>query len=147
MTDRKQWQAEQAQFNDTSRYQDIMDAPRRVSHAHLPMTKEDRAGQFSPFAALTGYHELLAETAKRYANKHYPTGDQIQAIFAFFHKQESGARVSLTYFNGHSGYYEHYHGQLDHVNWQQQVAYFSDHQRIPLRNIRNVNREDKHHGN
>ena len=57
MIDKKQWQAEQAQFNDTSRYNDIMDMPRHVSHAHLPMTGRDRAGQFAPFAALTGYHE------------------------------------------------------------------------------------------
>ncbi|WP_373842482.1 hypothetical protein [Limosilactobacillus sp.] len=142
MTDSKQWQAEQAQFNDTSRYQDIMNHPRHISRAHLPMTKRDRAGQFSPFAALTGYHELLAKTAARYANKKYPTGQQLRAIFNFFHHCKKGEKLTLTYFNGQSGYYDHYQGQLDQVNWAQQEAYFDDESHIPLRNIRQVRREN-----
>ena len=48
MIDKKQWQAEQAQFNDTSRYNDIMDMPRHVSHAHLPMTGRVRHGVAYP---------------------------------------------------------------------------------------------------
>lgn len=148
MIDKKQWQAEQAQFNDTSRYNDIMDKPRHVSHAHLPMTGRDRAGQFAPFAALTGYHELLNKIAQRYVNKKYPTGAEEQAIFDFFHQLPTGdaVRLELTYFNGGSGYYEHYRGTLDHVNWAQQVAYFADGPQIPLRNIRAVTRKGNAHG-
>lgn len=141
--DKKQWQAEQAQFNDTSRYNDIMDTPRHVSHAHLPMTGRDRAGQFAPFAALTGYHELLAKTAERYANKVYPTEDQVQTVFAFFHSCSAGERVNLTYFNGQSGYYDQYHGRLDHVNWDKQEAFFEDGHHIPLLNIREAGREEQ----
>lgn len=141
--DKKQWQAEQAQFNDTSRYNDIMNATRHVSRAHLPMTGRDRAGQFAPFAALTGYHELLAKTAERYANKIYPTEEQVQAVFDFFHSCSSGEWVSLTYFNGQSGYYDQYHGQLDHVNWDKQEAFFEDGHHIPLLNIREAGREEQ----
>ena len=148
MTDKQQWAAEQAQFNDTSRYNDIMDAPRHVSRAHLPMTRQDRAGQFAPFSALTGYRELLDQTAKRYANKHYPTGEEVRAIFAFFHGQPTDAAVTLTltYFNGESGYYDHYQGKLARVDWAQQVAYFADGPRIPLRNIRDVARKEEPDG-
>ena len=32
--DKKQWEAEKKQFNDTSRYNDIMDVHRHVSTAH-----------------------------------------------------------------------------------------------------------------
>lgn len=148
MIDKKQWQAEQAQFNDTSRYNDIMDMPRHVSHAHLPMTGRDRAGQFAPFAALTGYHELLDKIAQQYANKKYPTGEEEQVIFDFFHQLPIDEKVvlTLTYFNGESGYYDHYQGSLDHVNWPQQVAYFVDGPHIPLRNIRTVTRKETLHG-
>ncbi|MFR0771159.1 MAG: hypothetical protein ACLSH6_02745 [Limosilactobacillus pontis] len=102
MTNKQQWQAEQAQFNDTSRYNDIMDVPRHISRAHLPMTKQDRAGQFAPFAALTGYRELLDKAAQRYANKRYPTGKEVQAIFAFFRglPMDETVTLELTYFNG-----------------------------------------------
>ena len=148
MTDKQQWQAKQAQFNDTSRYNDIMGVPRHVSRAHLPMTKQDRAGQFAPFAALTGYRELLDQTAKRYANKRYPTGEEVRAIFAFFRELPTDETVTLelTYFNGESGYYDHYRGTLAWVNWAQQVAYFVDGPRIPLRNIRDVSREEEPDG-
>ena len=146
--DQQQWEAEQKQFNDTSRYQDIMDAPRHVSRAHLPMTKQDRAGQFAPFAALTGYRELLDKAAQRYANKRYPTGKEVQAIFAFFRglPMDETVTLELTYFNGESGYYDHYRGTLSRINWAQQVACFVDGLLIPLRSIRDVSREEEPHG-
>lgn len=148
MIDKKQWQAEQAQFNDTSRYNDIMDMPRHVSHAHLPMTGRDRAGQFAPFAALTGYHELLDKIAQQYANKKYPTGEEEQVIFDFFHQLPIDEKVvlTLTYFNGESGYYDHYQGTLIRVNWAQQVAHFEDGRQIPLLNIRAVTRKEEEDG-
>ena len=43
---------EKSLFSDTSKYRDIINTPRHVSQAHTPMTTEDRAAQFSPFAAL-----------------------------------------------------------------------------------------------
>lgn len=45
-------------------YEDILNLPRPVSKAHAPMSLLDRAAQFSPFAALTGYEDALAETAR-----------------------------------------------------------------------------------
>ena len=49
---------------DTSRYDDIIALPHHVStrRPHMPMA--DRAAQFSPFAALTGYGAVLKETAR-----------------------------------------------------------------------------------
>ena len=78
--DNKQWEAEKKQFNDTSRYKDIMNVPRHASRAHLPMPQIDRAGQFAPFAALTGYKELLDQTAKRYHNKDYLSREELLAL-------------------------------------------------------------------
>lgn len=45
-------------------YQDIMHLSRPVSSKHLPMSMHDRAAQFSPFAALTGYDAAIEETAR-----------------------------------------------------------------------------------
>lgn len=45
-------------------YEDILNLPRPVSKTHVPMSLLDRAAQFSPFAALTGYEAAVAETAR-----------------------------------------------------------------------------------
>ena len=46
------------------KYDDILHLPRPVSDRHAPMSLSDRAAQFSPFAALTGYDEVIRETAR-----------------------------------------------------------------------------------
>ncbi len=45
-------------------YADIIDLPHPVSKKHPPMSRMDRAGQFAPFAALTGYDEKIDESAR-----------------------------------------------------------------------------------
>ena len=45
-------------------YEDIIHLSRPVSTRHLPMSMYDRAAQFSPFAALTGYDAAIEETAR-----------------------------------------------------------------------------------
>lgn len=45
-------------------YDDIIHLPRHVSKTHPPMEISDRAAQFSPFAALTGYDAAIKETAR-----------------------------------------------------------------------------------
>ena len=47
-----------------SEYDDIIQLPHHVSRIHPQMSMEDRAAQFSPFAALTGYDAAIAETAR-----------------------------------------------------------------------------------
>lgn len=45
-------------------YEDIIHMPRPVSAVHPAMSMHDRAAQFSPFAALTGYHDIIEEETK-----------------------------------------------------------------------------------
>ena len=45
-------------------YDDILHLPHPVSKKHRQMPIADRAAQFMPFAALTGYEAALAETAR-----------------------------------------------------------------------------------
>ena len=48
-----------------SRYDDILNLPHHVSSVHRPMPRADRAAQFAPFAALTGYGEVIGEAQRR----------------------------------------------------------------------------------
>ena len=46
------------------KYDEIMNLPHHVSKTRPQMPISDRAAQFSPFAALTGHDEAIAETAR-----------------------------------------------------------------------------------
>lgn len=46
------------------KYEDMLYLPHPVSPTHPRMPLQDRAAQFSPFAALTGYDDALRETAR-----------------------------------------------------------------------------------
>lgn len=46
------------------RYDDIINLSRHISRTHKPMPIIDRAAQFAPFAALTGYDEAVKETSR-----------------------------------------------------------------------------------
>lgn len=56
------------------KYEDIVDLPHHVSRKHPQMSLEKRAAQFAPFAALTGYDEVL-EDAERQALKESESRD------------------------------------------------------------------------
>ena len=45
-------------------YDDIINLPHHVSVKHPRLSKEQRAAQFAPFAALTGYGDAIKETAR-----------------------------------------------------------------------------------
>ena len=51
-------------MNPTHRYDNIITLPRHRSARHSPMSNFDRAAQFAPFAALTGYDAVIAESAR-----------------------------------------------------------------------------------
>ena len=48
-----------------SGYEDILNLPHHVSRKRPPMSMLNRAAQFSPFAALTGYDAAIRETARQ----------------------------------------------------------------------------------
>ena len=48
-----------------SKYDDIINIPRWNPKSHTRMSEYERAAQFAPFAALTGYDDMVAETARR----------------------------------------------------------------------------------
>ena len=48
----------------SGKYDDIIHLPHHVSQTHPQMPMHDRAAQFSPFAALTGYGAVIRETGR-----------------------------------------------------------------------------------
>ena len=48
-----------------SAYEELLYLPHHVSDVHPRMAMIDRAAQFAPFAALTGYEEAVDESIKR----------------------------------------------------------------------------------
>lgn len=52
-------------MSDIHNYDDIYDLPHHVSPKRRQMPIIDRAAQFAPFAALTGYEDAVKETARR----------------------------------------------------------------------------------
>lgn len=50
-------------------YDDLIYLPHPVSRKHPPMSAMDRAAQFSPFSALTGYEAVLREAGRLTDNR------------------------------------------------------------------------------
>lgn len=50
--------------DDPHRYDDIINLPHPEPKSHPRMPQENRAAQFSPFAALVGYDAAIQETAR-----------------------------------------------------------------------------------
>ena len=48
----------------SDQYDDIINLPHHVSATRPQMSMQDRAAQFSPFAALTGYDAAIKETGR-----------------------------------------------------------------------------------
>ena len=47
-----------------NKYEDIINLPHHISKKHPRMSLEDRSAQFASFAALTGYEDIINETAR-----------------------------------------------------------------------------------
>ena len=67
-----------------------------------PMSIHDRAAQFSPFAALTGYDAAVAETARQVDSKLELTEDQAnelnQKLSRLLERLSDRPEIRLTYF-------------------------------------------------
>jgi len=129
---------EQKIFNDTSAYNDIMDIPYHQSKRHLPMNQLDRAFQFAPFGALEGFNDLIKEKTELYTRKKYTTAeDEARTIKQLKYLQAHPLKVDVNYFNDTSGYYEHFKGILQSVDWKKGRAEFEEISVVIL-NIRSI---------
>ena len=61
-------------------YGDIIDHPHWESPTHPPMSLYDRAAQFAPFAALSGYDDMIDEEARLVDNKIELSDEELEEL-------------------------------------------------------------------
>lgn len=86
----------------SGKYDDIINLPHPTSKKHPRMSRQNRAAQFSPFAALTGYDAEIREMARQTEKKKQLSEDQwdmlnekIMELLKLLHKP---VRAVVTYF-------------------------------------------------
>ena len=126
-------------------YDDIIDLPRPKSK-HEPMPMSDRAAQFSPFAALTGYGDAIDETA-RLTDARIELSEEERAELDYKQQYLStldSTMVTVTYFVPDSrksgGAYVTHTGVLKRVDEVERMMVFNDGVRIPIAEIISIER-------
>ena len=126
-----------------SEYDDIIDLPRPKSK-HEPMPMSDRAAQFSPFAALTGYGDAIDETA-RLTDRRIELSEEESAELDY--KQQylatlDAPTVTVTYFipdeRKSGGAYVTHTGVLKRVDEVERMVVFKDGLRVPLDEVMDI---------
>ena len=129
-----------------SGYDDIINLPHHVSKKHPQMTMHDRAAQFSPFAALTGHSDQIAETARLTQEKSILSEDVISSInmklaSLKMHISER-PMVRITYFIEDAlksgGHYETVESSIRKIDEDSQVLVLDDSSEIPFSHIRHI---------
>lgn len=64
-------------MKEMGKYDDIINLPHWEPRTHPRMSAVNRAGQFAPFAALTGYDAMVSETARLVESKAEPVPEFI----------------------------------------------------------------------
>ncbi len=89
-------------LNPTHQYDDIIDLPHHRSTRHPHMPVHNRAAQFMPFAALSGYDAIIAETARITQERITLSDDEKDALDKRLHNvllhKNTHPQVSLTVF-------------------------------------------------
>lgn len=83
-------------------YEDIINLPHHVSSKRPQMSKEQRASQFAPFSALTGYEDAIKETA-RLTNRKIEVDEGLREVLnnklnIIEENIKNNPEVSITYF-------------------------------------------------
>ena len=130
-------------------YDDIIDLPHHVSATRPRMSMIDRAAQFSPFAALTGYDAAIKETG-RLTDERIELSEESRAVLD--RKQQllvdnlaDHPEVSVTYFvpdeRKAGGAYVTVTGRVKKVDDYQRLLLLTDGAKIPLDEILDMESE------
>jgi hypothetical protein len=131
----------------TGAYDDIINLPHHVSTTHPHMTAIDRAAQFSPFAALTGYGAAIIETArltdKRIELDEYlkdALSDKLQIIADRINEHPE---IAITYFQPdakkNGGAYATVVNTVKKIDEYERVVVIADGTSIPIDEIISIN--------
>lgn len=108
-----------------------------------PMSAHDRAAQFSPFAALTGYDEAVNETARLTESRRELTEDDINELNETLNRLRERLPycpdVTVTYFlpdkRKSGGSYVTKRGEVRILDSYEGVLVFTDGVRIPINEL------------
>lgn len=124
-------------------YEDIINLPHHVSKNRQSMSMMDRAAQFSPFAALTGYDAAIEETGRLTEARIILDESEIQILNEKmrFIEEHIGERpqVSVTYFQPDAkkdgGEYVVIMGVVKKIDTYEQQIVMTDGVKIPIEDI------------
>lgn len=126
-----------------SKYDDLLYMPHHVSKTHPQMSMQNRAAQFSPFAALVGYDDLIVETA-RLTDQRMELDESVKAelnekLRLLLELLPQRPEVSITYFQPDckkaGGVYQTTYGILRKFLAFDRVLVMYDGTQIPLGDI------------
>ena len=130
-------------------YKDIIHLPHHVSKTRPQMSMLDRAAQFSPFAALTGYDDAIKETG-RLTDKKMELGEEAQELLD--RKQQylqeiiaCRPEITVTFFvpdeKKAGGSYASCTGNLRRIDPVERLFVMADGRKIPLDEIADIEGE------
>lgn len=127
-------------------YEDIINLPHYQSTKRVHMSNYDRAAQFSPFAALTGYDDAVKETARLTDSKIELDEYELQALNEKLNIIQDRLRdepeLSIIYFvadkKKSGGSYTTVSGTVKRVDDYEQVLLMNDGNKIPIADILNI---------
>ena len=124
-------------------YEDIIHLPHHVSQTRPQMPMEDRAAQFSPFAALTGYDAAIRETARQTEERMELDGYEKEALNErlqlLAERLPDAPPVRITYFQPDAlkegGSYVNHEGIVKRIAAYERMLIMTDRVSIPLDEI------------
>lgn len=123
-----------------SRYDDIINLPHHVSRTRKPMSMENRAAQFAPFAALTGHDDAISETSRLTSSRvELSEDEQISLTKRLEYAIKRQSSVNITYFQPDNlkegGEYITLNGIIKKVDEYENCIILSDKRKIRLADI------------
>ena len=128
------------------RYDDINHLPHHVSKTRPQMSMMDRAAQFSPFGALTGYDAAIKETG-RLTDEKIELGEETKAVLDRKQRYLSDMisvqpEITVTYFlpdeRKSGGTYLSVTGKLKRIDEYERMMILTDGKKIPLDDIMDI---------
>lgn len=121
-------------------YDDIINLPHHISATRSHMTAIDRAAQFSPFAALTGYEAAIKETARltdeRVDLDEYAKDALREKLQIITDRIKEHPEITITYFQPDAkkkgGAYVTAVGSAKNIDEYEQVVVMTDGTVIPI---------------
>ena len=133
---------ESAKLQKSFPYEDIVNLPHHRSETHPHMSMEERAAQFSSFAALTGHKEAVQEKARRTGRRMELDEDQkarLDEKLQELCRGEEGRETEFTVFypddKTSGGSYEKVRGVLKRIDAYEKVIWLEDGKSLKISDI------------